>query len=166
MRDLLLGLFFLAFGILAVTWMIPVSIVAPSHLPLAALSPTLWPKIVAAMIAITGAVLAVQGGLGIRRIREKNSSDAATDGPPVTLGRHTLRVVVAMLLLIPYYIACQRFGLLLPSIPALAAFALLAGERSYLPLAVTALALPIALAWFFLNVANVIIPLGPLTGML
>jgi hypothetical protein len=144
-----------------------VEVSAPRHLPSIALSPALWPDIIAGFIVVISAVLAVQSWYKKRESRSHHrTNEGDTSGPISLLGANVVKTIIAALLLIPYYIACGRFGLLLPSIVALSVFALLAGERGYVVTLVCAIALPFALTWFFLHVAGVVIPLGPLTGML
>lgn len=167
MRDTFVGLAFLALGLFALFWLIPAGISVPRHLPSIALSPALWPSIVAGFIAVTGAVLALQNWRKMRGNRAQPSSHegSASESTPF-FGANILKTILAALLLIPYYIACERVGLLMPSIVAFGVFALLAGERRHLVALAWAIALPVALTWFFLHVANIVIPLGPLTGML
>lgn len=156
MRDVIAGAIVAATGGFILLWLIPAGISAPSNLPNAALSPTLWPRIVAAMLIVTGLLLALQGW---RRGASQSRSRESAVGAP-------FHASAAIALLLPYFIACVWLGLLIPSIAAFIIYALLAGQRRWPLVALWGFALPVGLTLFFIYVANVLIPLGPLTFLL
>jgi hypothetical protein len=157
MRDVISGGAIAVLGALALIWLIPAGVSAPRNLPNIALSPVLWPQIIAVFLLASGLVLAVQAW------RRQRAASPSVSKEKRTTDRR--RVLTAIALLLPYYLACQWFGLLVPSIVAFGVYTLLAGDRNPALTAVFAVVLPGALTLFFIHVAGILIPLGPLAGL-
>ncbi|AQS51523.1 hypothetical protein PAEH1_08055 [Paenalcaligenes hominis] len=98
--------------------------------------------------------LAVQGGVSLKRQRSNPTSMVRTPLPR--------DVLWAVFFLVPYYFLAQSIGLLLASMIAFAAYALLAGEKSYKKVALLSVVVPAFITLFFIYIAQVLVPLGPI----
>ena len=164
MRDLVIGGFCATLGMILILWIIPAEIRVPSRVPNPALSPAFWPSILAWLLVIAGVSLAAQRLWKIR-LSGRNAAQPATDPPARAAVGSVLtnwRAFLAVGLLFPYYLACVQFGLAIPSAVAFVVFAILAGERRYVLLVLSGILLTAALTTFFIRVANILVPLGPL----
>ena len=160
-KDILLGCL-LAFGFGLVLWiLIPTAVPVPKSIKVAALSPDYWPKIIAAGLAIMGLVLIVQGA--IRLVKQQATAESGAPREATTAaGRRSvfLRTVGIMFGLLVYYQLVEPLGIVVSSMLAIMAFALLYGERRLKMLIPIAVLLPIGLYYFFVKVANIPMPLG------
>lgn len=161
MRDVITGLVCCLVGAVLLAWMIPAGTTAPGSLASPALSPAFWPRVLSVILLIAGGALVVHA-LCAKRAMSRTSQAEHTS----TTGATPRRLWISVVLLVPYYIACLSLGLLLPSIAACGAYAVLAGERHYLLVAVYSVVMPALLTLFFIHVANVLVPLGPLSWLL
>jgi ABC-type sugar transport system permease subunit len=160
MRDLISGLVMVLLGLALVFWVIPAGTSVPYSADNLAHSPSFWPRFLAIILLLAGSVLAL-----------KNFSNVANNTSMASVISESLHSVpgrfwMSLLMLIPYYIACLKFGLLIPSMVAFMAYALLAGERSYGVLLLAGVLMPLTLTLFFIHFANVLIPLGPLLWLM
>lgn len=154
MRDFLTGLFIGGLGIVAWFYVIPEGVQQFAEPPNLALSATFWPYVVAALFIGLGGSLAVQGGVSLKRQRSNPTSMERTPLPR--------DVLWAVFFLVPYYFLAQSIGLLLASMIAFAAYALLAGEKSYKKVALLSVVVPAFITLFFIYIAQVLVPLGPI----
>lgn len=162
-EDIGLGVFLTAASLMVLFWLIPVGIQSPGNITEVALAPAFWPQIIIIGMAVLSGVLALQGVLRLRRIRQ----GAEEPEPPV--GRDVVgkvKVVAAIALLFAYYWVMTWGGIVVPSMLAIIVFTALYGERRihyYGPLGVV---FTLALYYFFLKVAQVPMPLGIFEGWL
>ena len=161
-RNIVAGLCFLGFGILAVAVLIPYGIAQPPSVKYRALSPSFWPYIVCSAIGVTGVLLLVYELLVASRKEERTAAE-----PPT--GRSAwvaLRPFVVMALLLAIYLTLEFLGFVLTTTLGLVALMLLAGERRPLIVLPVALLLPLALHLFFVKAAQRPIPGGVLDFLL
>lgn len=157
MKDFVTGVVLFVIGLLGLFWVIPHGVGGFGGEASIALSASFWPYAIGSLFTVLGFILLVQGGLELARAPKEK------DRIPYVIPWNML---LAILLLIPYYLFAERFGFLLTSVVAFAAYALLAGEKNYKSLAVLAVVVPLAITVFFIQVAQVLVPLGPLSGLL
>ena len=160
-KDIFLGSL-LAGGFSLVVWvLIPAAVPVPKSIKVAALSPDFWPKIIAAGLAVMGWVLMVQGVIRSIRERTETITDVSSEATSISDRRSVfLRTVGIMVGLLVYYALVGPLGIVVSSILAIMAFALIYGERRFKILIPIAVLLPIGLYYFFVKVANIPMPLG------
>ncbi len=163
-RNVVAGLCFLGFGLLAVALLIPHGIVQPPSVKYRALSPSFWPYIVCGGIAVIGALLLIHELLAAARTKDR--SRAATPPEEARPGWIAWRPFVVMALLLAIYLTLEFLGFVLTTTLGLVALMLLAGERRPLIVAPVALLLPLALHLFFVKAAQRPIPGGVLDFLL
>lgn len=163
-RNIVAGLCFIGFGVLAVAVLIPYGIVQPPSVKYRALSPSFWPYIVCSGIAVIGALLLVYELLAASRTGNTTAGDEAPPGgrPAWTAGRP----FIVMALLLAIYLTLEFLGFVLTTTLGLVALMLLAGERRPLIVVPVALLLPLALHLFFVKAAQRPIPGGVLEFLL
>ena len=163
-RNIIAGLCFLGFGLLGVFVLIPFGIQIPPDIKYRALSPSFWPYIVCAGIAVVGALLLIAEFL---TGRSKTEGGPAADVPQGGRSRWTTwRPAIAMALLLAIYLVLEFLGFVLTTTIGLVALMLLAGERRPLIVLPVALLLPLALHLFFVKAAQRPIPGGILDFLL
>ena len=163
-RNIVAGLCFLGFGLLGVFVLIPLGIQIPPDIKYRALSPSFWPYIVCAGIAVVGALLLIAEFL---TGRSKTEGGPAADVPQGGRSRWTTwRPAIAMALLLAIYFVLEFLGFVLTTTIGLVALMLLAGERRPLIVLPVALLLPLALHLFFVKAAQRPIPAGVLDFLL
>lgn len=163
MRDLIEGVIFVFIGLFVMYWLIPAGVQVPSRMPNPALSPAFWPGIVSGLLIASGALLTIQSGVRLLRFGGGQKKPEVS-GEELPVG--FLKPALALGLLVPYYLACLYLGLLIPSIFAYVAYAFLAGQRSVPVLLCSGVLLPVAVTLFFVKIANILIPVGPLDGLI
>ena len=156
--DVVVAAVTIAFALLAMFVLIPVGVADPGSIDVIALGPSFWPIIISVFLLLMGLLTLGQAWM---RSRESEHAPPSTDA-----GFAFGRWVGCLVLLGGYYAALHGLGMVLASIIALCLFMLLGGERRPLLIAVLAFGLPLALFAFFRYVANVVIPLGVLEGLL
>ena len=158
-RDLWSGLFFAVLGLIVVFVLIPEAVTEPRKVKYAALSPSYYPRLIGIALIVLG--LSVVARAVLR---------PAAEGPVEPSHPRAMQRTAAFFgLLALYGFAVSTSGFILPSIIALLAALLLAGERRIGLIAVISLVLPFGLYFFFLKVASIPIPAGliePLIGRL
>lgn len=165
MRDIMSGAVLTALSLFALVWLIPAGVEGAGQAAGIALSPSFWPSVVAAMGMVFGIVLTIQAiakRLQARQLVSHESSNAG-NAQPAEDGEINWRMLLAVVLLVPYYYLTVHLGLLLASIAAFMAYSVLAGERNFRSVACWALIGPVTITLFFITVAQVLIPLGPLS---
>ena len=167
MKDFISACLLIVLSLGTLSWLIPLGVEDAGAGDNLALSPAFWPQIVAWLVLGLSLLLALQSGI---RLLTATRTRSASDAPaPATAARSRgfeWRMLIAIVLLLPYYLLMPSLGLLLTSMLALAAYSLLAGERNYGAIIAWAVLGPLALSLFFIKVAQVLIPLGPLKGLL
>jgi len=161
-RNIVAGLCFLGFGVLAVALLIPYGIVQPPSVKYRALSPSFWPYIVCSAIGAIGVLLLTYELMAAGRKRELTGA-AETAGRPAWI---TWRPFIVMALLLAIYLTLEFLGFVLTTTLGLVALMLLAGERRPLIVLPIALLLPLALHLFFVKAAQRPIPGGVLDFLL
>lgn len=167
MKDFISACLLIMLSVGMLTWLIPLGVENAGAGDNLALSPAFWPQIVAWLSLGLSLLLALQSGiqmLGASRIF--NAADSPASMTPASNRGFEWRELLAILLLLPYYLLMLSLGLLLTSMIALAIYSLLAGERNYRAIAIWSVLGPLALTLFFMKVAQVLIPLGPLKGFI
>ncbi|MEM9061006.1 MAG: tripartite tricarboxylate transporter TctB family protein [Pseudomonadota bacterium] len=155
-KDLWSGLILAGLGLLVVFVLIPQGVVEPRKVKYAALSPSYYPRLIGIALILLGAVVALRDVF----------SPAGTEQDPARHPRALQRTAIFFGLLAVYGLAVSASGFILPSIIALAAALLLAGERRIWLISVISLVLPFGLYFFFLKIASIPIPAGLLAPLL
>lgn len=158
-QVLLPSLVVFAFGLVGLLYLVPTWVKSPPNIQVRALSPTFWPTILFWGLTVFG------GFISLSALLAKEDAVAPDERPQEDgeEGFHlksVLRTVAAMTVLLVYYLTVDWLGLVLASILAAGALALLAGERRYVAVAIVAVGVPIFLYYFFTIVANTPLPLG------
>lgn len=157
MRDFLAGLVIGVLGLFSWFYLIPYGVQQYAEAPSLALSATFWPYVITVLLMGLGGCLMLQGGLSLR-----SQASTRAVAPKEKLPKE---VLWAVFFLVPYYFLAQSLGLLLASAIAFAAYALLAGEKSYKKVAVLSFVVPAFITLFFIYIAQVLVPLGPIDGL-
>jgi hypothetical protein len=159
-RDIFLGCLLVAGFSLVALVVIPAAVPVPKSIKVAALSPDFWPRVIAAGLAVMGAVLMLQGL--IRWIRERHRAKPKRESREQVKGKRSsfARTAGIMAGLVVYYGLVQPLGIVVSSMLALSGFALIYGERRLKILFPLTVLLPIGLYYFFVKVANIPMPLG------
>jgi len=155
--DLIAGLLLTCIAVLVVWVAIPYGIQEPKKVKFAALSPSYYPRLVGYCLLAFGLIL-----LATRWFAKKNDVDTSSNLRP----KWVLILLAIVVTLAAYYIALEPLGFVLASAIAVFVLLLLAGERSILALISIPLLLPMALHFFFTNVANIPIPSGVLQPLI
>lgn len=160
-RSLILGGIVLAMFAVVLWVLIPIGIWVPRSVPVAANSPAFWPRVIAIGMLVLGALEFGRGLIGVRRGGGRQLAAAPESDPLRYPSRMAAaRVAAAMLLMLAYYYAVQWLGMLAASVLAIVVFAGFYGERRAWLLVPVAVALPLALYYFFVNLAHVPLPQG------
>ena len=162
-RNIVAGLCFLGFGVLAVAVLIPYGIAQPPSVKYRALSPSFWPYIVCSAIGVIGVLLLIYELAAASRNRNRTGAVAAPAGRPAWIA---LRPFLVMVLLLAIYLTLEPLGFVLTTTLGLVALMLLAGERRPTIVLPIALLLPLALHLFFVKAAQRPIPGGVLDFLL
>lgn len=133
---------------------IPGHIRVPAGVEVAALSPDFWPKVVAWGIVLLGLALAAQAWLALRRSIPVGSVDRPERA------EEWLRAGAAISAMVVYYALIPYLGIVAASIPAYIAMASLMGARRWSVVVPIGVLLPVALYFFFVEVARIPLPLG------
>lgn len=151
-RDGLLGLgMAILFG-LVLTVVIPRAIPVPSSIEIASTRPDFWPRILCGILMALSLGLAAKSFLGAR----------LPDSPQPRRAVLSPRHLGIVLLLFAYYLAMEPLGIILSSMLAFIALARIYDRKTSLTVAVTAVALPCVLYFFFSRVMGIPLPTGTL----
>jgi len=143
----------IGFALFLVLVGIPQGVNAPRNVARLVLSPTFWPYIIAGAAALIGAALV----LAALRMPPDPQGDAA---PPHAGRSGWARLAVTAVLMALYVYAIPRIGMVWASMAAFLAVALLVRNSHPRVALVAAVAIPLALYFFFGHVAGVSIPQG------
>jgi putative tricarboxylic transport membrane protein len=151
-----------AAAIAAIGWfvVIPLGIEVPQNIKITALSPDFWPRIVMAILAIAGAVIAIQAFFESRGADPENApanDEETVEHPPAVLAG---RVIFALALLFVFYAGIFQLGIVVCSALIIVVFTFVLGQRQWKYILPLAVALPLVLYFFFVHVAQVPMPLG------
>jgi putative tricarboxylic transport membrane protein len=159
LTDVWIGGAILAFGAIVLLILIPLGVVRPDNIPARAISPAFWPKATGWMLVVFGGIVAFEGAF---KPSVKESAEKTSDSSHRELRTGLLRIGLSFVLLYAIWAAINWIGLPVASALIIIIFAVLFGERRLWLLAVVAVLLPLALYYFFDEIANVPIPLGEL----
>lgn len=154
--DIAIGTGVVALALVGILVLIPMGIIMPGGIDIAALSPSFWPKIVLIGLAIAGVIILFQGFFPSANDADDEEFSEFTLPWPIVL----LKLIISITVLFSYYFAIEYFGIVVSSIATLVALMLLGGEKRMTILLPVAIALPVLLYFFFTYVANVPLPLG------
>ncbi len=163
-KNLIAGVVFLAFGVLALTVLIPLGVQQPPSVQYQALSPSYWPNIVCSAISAIGLALIVSALLFGRREAADEGDGAAADD--AASGWLAVRPFIALAICLALYFALEPLGFVLTTALAVAALMVLAGERRVLVVLPVSILVPLVLHVFFTKAASVPIPGGVLEPLL
>lgn len=155
MKDFITGVTLFSIGILSFFWVVPNGVDNFAESPSIALSASFWPYVIVVAFSVLGFLLLVQGLLNWLKNTQKEKKGFSIPWA----------MAVAILLLFPYYYLAEQAGFLVASMFAFAVYALLAGEKNYKTLACFTVLVPIVITVFFVQVAQVLVPLGPFGGL-
>lgn len=148
-RERLTGIGVLLIGILVFFVLIPYGIDQPDNVKHLALAPNFWPKIIAAIIAVMGLLLAVKPGSRSETGGEDDAWAQRLPGLAVSLGS-----------LFAFYFLIPPLGMVATGAALIFGLMLFAGERRWQLGVAVALGIPLLLYVFFTYVAGIPIPLG------
>lgn len=157
-KDIGLGLFLLAAALLMLFWIIPVGVQTPGSARNPILSPPFWPRLIMIALAGLSLIIIAQAAARIRRIKKGLADEVAVTAALDASG--AVKVVIAIALLFVYYWSLTWGGLVVPSMLAILVFTALYGEKRFQYFAPAALLFPLAIYYFFTDIAQVPIPLG------
>ncbi|WP_296478938.1 tripartite tricarboxylate transporter TctB family protein [Roseinatronobacter sp.] len=156
--ELLIGLGVMVIGAAILWWIIPNYITTPRRVPIRALSPAFWPKIIAWTIIVCGGVLSA------RALFAPAPPDAVTDDLSVSRPEG-LRLLALGAILLGIYFALPIVGMVWVSMIAFALLVLLSGGKHLAWGMIAAVVLPLLLYFFFTKVAGVAIPQGQIVRL-
>lgn len=156
--EILIGLGVMVLGALILWWIIPNYIATPRRIPIRALSPAFWPKIIAWTILFCGTVLTA------RAFFAPVTPDAVADDLSVSRPE-ALRLLALGAILLGIYFALPVVGMVWVSMIAFALLVLLSGGKHKFWGMIAAVVLPLLLYLFFTKVAGVAIPQGQIVRL-
>ena len=148
-RERFTGIGVLLVGILVFFALIPYGIDQPENVKHAALAPNFWPKIIAAVIAAMGLLLAINPGRATESESDGGAWTQRLPGLAVSLGS-----------LFAFYFLIPSLGMVATGAALAFGLMVFAGERRWRLAIAVALGIPILLYVFFTYVASIPIPLG------
>ncbi|NKC13800.1 MAG: hypothetical protein GKR94_16920 [Gammaproteobacteria bacterium] len=155
--DLIYAICVIAIAVLMLTVIIPYGIDAPDTIEISALAPAFWPNIIMGLTVFIGVIMALRA---VYAMRAGQATPVAEDGTRLPLKRAGLRLLLGMIVITAYYHLLNDAGFVLASALLIVALCLIYGERRGWLITPVAIAIPIALYYFFTQVAVVQIPLG------
>ena len=159
-RDFILGLVVLSLSLLVLFWLMPFAVKTPQTVPVLALSPVFWPRIIVIGLAGLGLLLM----FGAMRGTASQSPSEMYDRAP--FDRSDFRVVAAICIMVGFAFLLERFGIVIPAMLLLFALVVLHDRRRLIGALGLSVLLVCGLYFFFRYVAGVAVPLGPLAGLI
>lgn len=156
--EILIGLGVMVVAAIVLWWLIPAYVALPRRVPLRALAPSFWPKIICWTMLVAGAALALRAALA------RPPPAGITVTPSVERGE-LLRLGALTLILIGTYFALPVVGMVWTSMVVFLLLVLLTGRRRLGWGVVSAVLLPLLLYLFFTKVAGVAIPQGQIVRL-
>ena len=170
-RERVTGLGVLVLGLLIFFVLIPAGVDRPGNVEHAALAPDFWPRIIAAIIALTGLLLTIRpvpegdseedGQRGADEVGAGGGGEGRRGGEAAAgWPRRLPGLAVTLGALFAFYFLVPFLGMVVSG--AVLAFGLMryAGERRWLAGAAIAAGIPVLLYVFFVYVASIPLPLG------
>lgn len=159
-KNFYLGLVLAAFFAFTFFILIPLGIEVPNSHDPGQLPPTAYPR------WVVGVALAFSVFLAAQSYGELQKNGELAKTLPRVSGEGFLRICAGFVLLFVFAVFLKEIGMLLGAFVLYACFAYLAGERNWLRLLAVDFALCGSLYVFFVRIATVPIPMGPLRGIL
>ncbi len=147
---------------------IPIGVDVPSSVKILALSPDFWPRIIMGMMAACGLVVMAQGYLASQSDDNALQSEPDDAAEPAladnivhfeTRGQF-VRVAMAFAGLFAFYFAVPYIGVVIGAMIIILLSTRFLGVKSWLRSGLLAVIMPVALYFFFTEVAQIPIPLG------
>lgn len=158
--ETLIGLGVMALGCAVLWWLIPTFIDIPRRVPLRALSPAFWPKVLGWTLFVCGLALTLSARFGPARAPGAALAESLAIAP--TEGK---RLVSMAAILLGMFLAIPVVGMVWTSMLAFVALVVLTGSRRLGWGIVAGVALPLILYLFFTKVAGVAIPQGQIVRL-
>lgn len=158
--ETLIGLGVMALGCAVLWWLIPTFIDIPRRVPLRALSPAFWPKVLGWTLLVSGLALTLSARFGPARAPGTALAESLAIAP--TEGK---RLVSMAAILLGMFLAIPVVGMVWTSMLAFVALVVLTGSRRLGWGIVAGVALPLILYLFFTKVAGVAIPQGQIVRL-
>lgn len=153
--ETLIGLGVMTLGAALLWWIIPTFIDIPRRVPIRALSPAFWPKVLGWTILASGLVLTLSARFGPARAPTGELAESLGVAPP-----EAMRLLSMAGILLGMFLAIPVLGMVWTSMLAFVAMVVLTGAQRPVWGVVAAIALPLILYLFFTKVAGVAIPQG------
>ena len=144
-----IGLAVVLLGLLVLFILIPYGIVTPESINIISLSPDFWPRIISAIIVLTGFIMLISS-INIKKVDDSESLDL----------KGIKKLLVVILCLFGFYFSIPSLGMVVPGILLIFILMTFAGERAWLRMCAISIAIPLCLFFFFTSIANIPIPLG------
>ncbi|MEB8431746.1 tripartite tricarboxylate transporter TctB family protein [Cocleimonas sp. KMM 6892] len=151
------GLFIIIFGVFTYFVLIPHGIKVPKNLDNIMLSPAFWPTIITAVISLMGVLLMIP-----ERIKPETDGkgDHEDDENRTPWKTRIPRLMVITVVLFGFYFFIEQLGMVVPGIIIIFFLMVFAGYRRWWLMVMLSILVPVILYLFFVNVANIPIPLG------
>ncbi len=167
-RDILIGGATITIAGVGFFVVIPIGIDVPSSVKILALSPDFWPRIIMVMMAVCGLVVLAQGILASRNDDGALHPETNDDTVPVVTNSvvhfdsrgQFVRVTAALAGLFAFYFVVPYVGLVVGAMIIIVLSTRHLGVKSWLRSGLLAVIMPVALYFFFTEVAQIPIPLG------
>lgn len=156
--ELLIGLGVMVLAALTLWWLIPVYIPTPRRVPVRALSPAFWPKIICWTMLACGIALSVRAAFA-------PPPPAAIADQLVPTSPEAVRLLALGAILLGTYLALPVIGMVWTCMIVYALLVLLTGGRQLGWGILVAIVLPLVLYAFFAKVAGVAIPQGQIVRL-
>jgi len=172
-KNLFAGIFFALLSLFVIFVVNKHGIAQPSASHLiaggaAAVAPDFFPNMICWLAFVCSLGLAAEGALAIRRtVAPKVEKQAKLDPEEKDAAKIALiaRITGMVLLFLMYYMT-NRFGIIISGFFFYLAYAFLTGERRPLRALLGAFIITVILFYFFVQIAFVPVPLGPLEDLL
>lgn len=158
-NDALLGLFLSAFFAFVLFGLIPGGVDSPTVYDPGQLPPSAYPTWIATAALLLSALLALAS---LRKAVRRRDADGKTPFP----WRPALRLGLAWTLLLVFWLFIAEIGMLLGCFALYAVYAVLCGERKWARLILIDVCLCAVLYLFFVKIAALPVPLGPLQALI
>ncbi|MFP6737058.1 MAG: tripartite tricarboxylate transporter TctB family protein [Rhodospirillales bacterium] len=147
---------------------IPIGVDVPSSVKILALSPDFWPRIIMGMMAACGLVVLAQGFLARQSDDNALQSEPDDAAEPASADKivhfetrgQFVRVAMAFAGLFAFYFAVPYIGVVIGAMIIILLSTRFLGVKSWLRAGLLAVIMPVALYFFFTEVAQIPIPLG------